>query len=222
MLKWKQWVPLKYQQQKLKGWSFIIKVIYFSVQRNHIFFFASIQLHDAARRLYFFAANRFHYAANCSETTVHHLETQQLVSISSSCCTCSYSCSCSSSSYDYDYYYYYYYFRNCKSCVYNCDDLLSYNSSPRSSHIWFSYIRNFIIILSRVYNESIQWPTPSWLVSSMSKSAAPVSQWSRVPIPCKSFFFFFSGFLFATAKVASITSMIYFHIIPSPRALMSN
>ena len=29
------------------------------------------------------------------------------------------------------------------SCVYNCDDLLSYNSSPRSSHIWFSYIHNF-------------------------------------------------------------------------------
>ena len=25
--------------------------------------------------------------------------------------------------------------------VYNCDDLLSYNSAPRSSHIWFSYIR---------------------------------------------------------------------------------
>ena len=32
--------------------------------------------------------------------------------------------------------------RNCKSCVYNCDDHLLYNSSPRSSHIWFSYIRN--------------------------------------------------------------------------------
>ena len=31
-------------------------------------------------------------------------------------------------------------FHNCKSCVYNCDDLLSYNSSPHSSHIWFSFI----------------------------------------------------------------------------------
>ena len=104
------------------------------------FFFASIQLHDAARRLYFFAANRFHYAANCSETTVHHLETQQLVSISSSSCTCSYSCS--SSSYDYDYDYYYYYFRNCKSCVYNCDDLLSYNSfTPQ-----FTYFHTFITL----------------------------------------------------------------------------
>ena len=173
-----EWVPLKYEQQKLKGWTFIIKVIYFSMQRNDIFL-ASIQLHDAARRLYFFAAYGFHYAANCSETTVHHQETKQLVSISSS----------SSSSYYY-YYYYYYYFRNFKSCVYNCDDLLSYNSSPRSSHIWFSYIYNFIIIFSRVYNESIQWSTPSWLVSSVGKSAAPVLQRSRVRIPYKSEFFF--------------------------------
>ena len=31
-------------------------------------------------------------------------------------------------------------FATAKSCVYNCDDLPSYNSSPRSSHIWFSYI----------------------------------------------------------------------------------
>ena len=29
---------------------------------------------------------------------------------------------------------------NSKSCVYNCDDLPSHNSSPHSSHIWFSYI----------------------------------------------------------------------------------
>lgn len=54
-------------------------------------------------------------------------------------------------------------FRNCKSCVYNYDDLLSYNSSPHSSHTWFSYIHNFIIILS----EPIQGPAPSWLVSSI-------------------------------------------------------
>ena len=31
-------------------------------------------------------------------------------------------------------------FRNYKSCVYNCDDLHSHNSSLRSSHTWFSYI----------------------------------------------------------------------------------
>ena len=34
-------------------------------------------------------------------------------------------------------------FCNCKSCVYNCDDLPSYNSLLRSSHRWFSYIHNF-------------------------------------------------------------------------------
>ena len=44
-------------------------------------------------------------------------------------------------------------------------DPLPFNSSPRSSHTWFSYIHNFIIILSRVYNEPIQRPAPSWLVS---------------------------------------------------------
>ena len=33
-------------------------------------------------------------------------------------------------------------FRNCKSYVYNCDDLLLYNSSPHSSHISFSYNKN--------------------------------------------------------------------------------
>ena len=48
--------------------------------------------------------------------------------------------------------------------VYNCDDHPSFNSSLRSSHIWFSYILKFIIILSRVHNEPIQRPTPIWLV----------------------------------------------------------
>ena len=37
-------------------------------------------------------------------------------------------------------------FCSCKSSVYNCDDLLSYNSSPRSSHIWFSCIHSFSFI----------------------------------------------------------------------------
>ena len=32
--------------------------------------------------------------------------------------------------------------RNCKSCVCKCDDLLPYNSLPRSSHIWFSHIHD--------------------------------------------------------------------------------
>lgn len=34
------------------------------------------------------------------------------------------------------------------SCFYNCDDLLSHNSSPHSSHVWFSYIHNFRATLS--------------------------------------------------------------------------
>ena len=58
----------------------------------------------------------------------------------------------------------------CISCVYNCDDLPSNNSSLCSSHIWFSYIHNFIIILSRVYNEPIQRPAPSWLVSLIGRA----------------------------------------------------
>ena len=56
-------------------------------------------------------------------------------------------------------------FCNCKSCVNNGDDHPSFKFSLSSSHIWFSYIQNFIIILSQVYNKPIQWPAPSWLVS---------------------------------------------------------
>ena len=38
-------------------------------------------------------------------------------------------------------------FRNCKSYVYNGDDHPSFNSSFRSSHMWFSYIQNLIYSL---------------------------------------------------------------------------
>ena len=38
------------------------------------------------------------------------------------------------------------------------------------TNIWFSYIHNFIIILSRVYNEPIQRPAPSWLVSLIGRA----------------------------------------------------
>ena len=69
-------------------------------------------------------------------------------------------------------------------------------------------------MLSRVYNEPIQRSAPSWLVSSIGKSVTPVSQRSRVRIPYMPEFF--SGFLFTTAKVASITAMISFYIIPHP------
>ena len=81
-------------------------------------------------------------------------------------------------------------FRNRKGCVYNCDDLLSYNFSNRNSHRWFSYVHNFIIILSRVCNEPIQRPARIWLVGSVGKSAAPVLQRSRVRIPYTPEFFF--------------------------------
>ena len=64
----------------------------------------------------------------------------------------------------------------------------SFNSSLSSSHVWFSYIHNFIIILSRVYNESLQRPAPSWLVSL--HQSWPISQRSRVWIPYKPEFFF--------------------------------
>ena len=38
------------------------------------------------------------------------------------------------------------------------------------SHIWSLHINNFIVILSRVYNERIQLPAPSWLVSSTGRA----------------------------------------------------
>ena len=61
-------------------------------------------------------------------------------------------------------------FRNCKSCVYNCDDLLlSSNSSPRSSHVWFSYIHNFIIIFSRVIKNHFNDLVPVGLLVKMVK-----------------------------------------------------
>ena len=53
-------------------------------------------------------------------------------------------------------------------------------------HIYdFSYIHNFIIILPRVYNEPIQRPAPSWLVSLIVsctgiaevKGSIPVKAW---------------------------------------------
>ena len=47
---------------------------------------------------------------------------------------------------------------------------LQNNFSLRSSRIRSSYIHNFIIILSRVYNEPIQRPAPSWLVSLIGRA----------------------------------------------------
>ena len=51
----------------------------------------------------------------------------------------------------------------------------NYNPSLRSSHIWFSYIHNFIIILSRVHNEPIQRPAPSWLISLIGRALSGIT-----------------------------------------------
>ena len=67
-------------------------------------------------------------------------------------------------------------FRNFKSCVYNCDNLLSYNYSPHSSHICFHiFITSFLWLLNQnffaarrhknfksgmlsvVWNDAMQW-----------------------------------------------------------------
>ena len=51
-------------------------------------------------------------------------------------------------------------FRNCKSCVFNFDDLHAYNSSLRSSHIWFWYIHNFRIkFVYRLNNTRLAFQT---------------------------------------------------------------
>ena len=83
------------------------------------------------------------------------------------------------------------------------------HSNPRP----LRYLRSalpVIIILSRVYNEPIQRPAPSWLVSSIGRALHRYRRGqgfeSRTSLD------FFSGFLFATAKVTSITAMVFFRI----------
>ena len=66
-----------------------------------------------------------------------------------------------------------------------------------------------------VWTQPIQRPAPICLASSVGNSTAPVSQRSRVWIPYKAEFF--SGFFFATSKVASITVMTYSHNYNSSR-----
>ena len=61
--------------------------------------------------------------------------------------------------------------------------------------------------MSRVYNEPVKRPALSCLVSLIGRAL----QRSRVRIPYKPEFF--SGFLFATAKIAYITAMIFLHIM---------
>ena len=56
-------------------------------------------------------------------------------------------------------------FRNCLSCVYNCDDQSFIHCFFRSSNICI-----FISSPQRVYNEFTQWPAPSWLDSSIGRT----------------------------------------------------
>ena len=53
----------------------------------------------------------------------------------------------------------------------NQKDLLNFqwNMKIIYENCGVSYIHNFIIILSRVYNEPIQRPAPSWLFSSIGR-----------------------------------------------------
>ena len=92
-------------------------------------------------------------------------------------------------------------FRSCKRA--------SFNSSLRSSHIWLLYIHNFIIILSRVYNEPIQRPAPSWLVSLTGRTLHRYRR-SQGFDSRTSLNSFFQAFFFATVKVAYKTAMIRF------------
>ena len=107
-------------------------------------------------------------------------------------------------------------FGNCKSYVYNDDDLPSHNSSLCSSHIWFSYIYNFIIILSRVYNEPIQRPAHSWPVSLIRRALHRYRR-GQGSNPVQAWIFF--RLSFRNCKVAYITGMIFLHIIQSYHAL---
>ena len=72
--------------------------------------------------------------------------------------------------------------------------------------LFFIVLRGLAVGKTSNY-DILQHPTRLHTRLSYNKSSAPVSQRSRVRIPYKPEFF--SGFLFATAKVGSITAMIY-------------
>ena len=81
-----------------------------------------------------------------------------------------------------------------------------YSSSPHSSHIWFSYIHNFIIILSQVYNEPIQRTAPSWLVSSIGRALHRCRRGHG--FESHTSLNYFQAFFSQQQKVASLTAMI--------------
>ena len=65
--------------------------------------------------------------------------------------------------------------------------------------------------MTRVYNEPIQRPVPSWLVSLIGRGLHRYR--SGQGFESRTSLNFFSGILFATAKVAYITAMIFIRII---------
>ena len=64
---------------------------------------------------------------------------------------------------------------------------------------------------SRVYNKPIQRPALSWLVSLIGRTLCRYRR-GQGPVRFSYKPEFLSGFLFATAKVAYITAMIFLHI----------
>ena len=60
------------------------------------------------------------------------------------------------------------------------DDLLSYNSSPRSSHLWFSYIHNFIT--SKVYSTFFHGIKQTLVQTSLLGPG--LSDWTEVLTKC--------------------------------------
>ena len=81
-----------------------------------------------------------------------------------------------------------------------------------------SYNHNFIIILSRVYNEPIQRASPFWLIRLINGALHRFRRGQG--FESHTSLNFFSGFFFATAKVLSITALIFFHKILHPAVLI--
>lgn len=67
------------------------------------------------------------------------------------------------------------------------------------------------MILSRVYNEQIRRPAPSSLISLIGRRLRRYRRGQR--FESRASLFFFSDLLFATAKAAYITAIIFIHII---------
>ena len=65
--------------------------------------------------------------------------------------------------------------------------------------------------MNQIYNEPIQRPAPSWLVSLIGRALRRYRRGQGFEF--RTSLNFFSGFLFATEKVAFVTVMIILHLI---------